>query len=84
MTRFTEHKITHDDGLDPEEWHDCYLPSRDPRNHLVICTCGYRYSGTFRDVNQRGANHVEIFNRNDERRDWNDPKRSTNMPFHTW
>jgi len=83
MARFTEHKITHDDGLDPE-WHDCYLPGRDARNHLVTCSCGYRCSGTFLEVEKRGTVHVELFNRNDEQHAWNNPRRQTNMPLHAW
>jgi hypothetical protein len=77
-----KHSITHDDGRNEDGE---YRLGRDPRNHICICTsCGYRYAGTSNAVARRGAEHVEIFNRNAEPREWSNPGRRTNMPFHTW
>ncbi len=72
------HRITHDDGSRDGE----YEAGRDCRNHLVTCSCGYKYSGTFNEVERRGEIHIEKFHQ--EYRAWNDPRRSTDMPFHTW
>jgi hypothetical protein len=76
-----KHAITYDNGRDKDGE---YRVGRDPRNHICICTCGYRYAGTSPAVARRGAEHVEIFNRNSEPREWSNPGRRTNMPFHTW
>jgi hypothetical protein len=75
------HKLNHDSGQGED---GKYHPGRDPRNRIVTCSCGWGYSGTFREVEHRSATHVEIFERNNEQRAWNDPRRATNMPFHTW
>ena len=75
------HQLSHDTGLDRDG--EC-LPGRDCRNNVIRCSCGWAYSGTYRDVEHRGATHVDVFERNDERRKWNDPRRATAMPYYAW
>ena len=75
-----KHQVVFDEGKVDGE----YRAGRDCRNHIAICSCGYRYSGTFNEVAKRGATHVELFNLNAEPREWSNPGRRTNMPFHTW
>lgn len=53
-------------------------PGTDPRNHIVTCECGWKYSGTYKGVRERGDLHTKVFAFEDRR--WNDPRRHTEMP----
>ena len=61
----THHQVKYEDG-------------EDARNHIVKCTCGWAYSGTWKTVRERGPVHMRVFRDEDKR--WNDPRRVTHMP----
>lgn len=50
----------------------------DARNHIVRCSCGWAFSGTYIAIRDRANIHRYAFK--DEYRKWNDPQRRTEMP----
>lgn len=62
------HELTHDTGKDKN---DRYLTTRNARNHIVRCTCGWAYSSTHLECRALGLVHVIEYNP----RRWDDQKR---------
>jgi hypothetical protein len=63
-----QHEITIDEGKDDD---GNYLPNRDPRNHIAVCSCGWCVASTSLEAEKRAEYHVQQNNP----LSWRDPKR---------